>query len=285
MALTALCPVVSAIRLAHRVNPGERRPVLCCRANSHQPSSVLPQPQQTSADHNVSSYACTNGLFQRQAAMASLGPKPALILSSATSAAGMTDATYPTAFAHLVVGAALAMSTVYALVSSPAATSTGTAFLPSLPASASADVDGSASPLASSSTTVASTPSISALPILRSAEQFNSFVRASNRAGYLAIVLFHAPWCSASIRMEKELQSLHHLVANRRVVFARVDCSIKQEQPLLSGESLGLNQCQILKLERCDLAQFHRIHKTPTIRMYYHNSCVDEVRSAPCHCL
>ncbi|EFJ41766.1 hypothetical protein VOLCADRAFT_98180 [Volvox carteri f. nagariensis] len=105
--------------------------------------------------------------------------------------------------------------------------------------------------------------------------QFDAFVLASNRAGYLAIVLFHAPWCSASQRMLLELQRLSHLFVGRRVVFARVDCSIKQG--VRPGVPLGQAPSPGFKLQRCDLTQMHRIHKTPTLRMYYHNACVDEI--------
>ncbi|KAG2433590.1 hypothetical protein HYH02_012521 [Chlamydomonas schloesseri] len=238
-------------------------------------------------------------------------------LSSTTSsaAAGLgTDASLPGHFARVFVAAALALSTVYALLAAPTSNTAGSAFggIAAAPAAA--------PPLApDASPGTAAQPFVSDLAILRTPEQFDSFVVAANRAGYLAIVLFHAPWCNASSRMESELQRLSHMFSGRRVVFARVNCSVAIKQggvgrlgqlpnpaaaASTNATAAGINSAHALQqaqhaqhaqlaaaaggspqpvqrlrlgLQRCDLTQMHRIHKTPTVRMYFNNACVDEV--------
>ncbi|KAG2427132.1 hypothetical protein HXX76_012642 [Chlamydomonas incerta] len=236
--------------------------------------------------------------------LASSGP---VALSSTTSsaAAGLhSDASLPGHFARVFVAAALALSTVYALLAAPTSNTAGAAFGAIAAPAAAPPLAPDASPPGT-----ATQPFVSDLAVLRTPDQFDSFVVAANRAGYLAIVLFHAPWCNASSRMESELQRLSHMFSGRRVVFARVNCSVAIKQGgvgrlgqlptnagINSAHSLQQQQHQHhqqlaeaaggspqpvqrlrLGLQRCDLTQMHRIHKTPTVRMYFNNACVDEV--------
>ncbi|GIL65304.1 hypothetical protein Vafri_19104 [Volvox africanus] len=268
----------------------------------HQQSSFsqLSQPLVTS-DHRQQTISTS------QISSTSSGFRPTMLVlgstTTAATAAMAAEASIPTTFARLVVGAALALSTAYALLSSPASTLTGAAFsLPSTsttststsPASSESDsrttTESASISTTSTSTTSTSTTNapfatimptssaaitINSLPVLKTQIEFDEFIRTTNRAGYLAIVLFHAPWCPASQRMQNELQRLSHLFIGRRVVFARVDCSIKQG--VRPGAPMGQVPGPGFKLQRCDLTQLHRIHKTPTMRMYYHNACVDEI--------
>ncbi|KAG2491544.1 hypothetical protein HYH03_010115 [Edaphochlamys debaryana] len=234
-----------------------------------------------------------------------------LALSSTTSTQlADVPTSEPTILARTLVGAAVAFSAIYALLS-PATSAPATVSFPPpslaggpappplpspLPATASAAA-APASPLAPAAF-VAPTrahPSYPSLRLLRTPDQFDAFVLAANRAGYLAVVLFHAPWCEASGRMEAELNRLSRLFTSRRIVFARVDCAMKarrsgssspgvsptasvDDQGNLGAAAGGFGGGALsLGLQRCDLTQLHRIHKTPTVRMYYSNNCVDEV--------
>ncbi|PNH02852.1 hypothetical protein TSOC_011135 [Tetrabaena socialis] len=188
------------------------------------------------------------------------GAHSLLLLSTTSQTANMLPVpNSPGGFARLIIGAALAFGAMYALLSS-SATAAPSDLLPAPPALP-------PSPTSSSGRTISrSTPAVSEhMAVLRTPEQFDSFVLASNRAGYLCIVLWcAAPSCAGGKQTEAELHRLSSLFAGRRIVFARVDCSIQSD---------GARQ------QRCDLTQLHRVHKTPTVRMYYSNSCVDEPMS------
>ncbi len=213
-------------------------------------SSPPGQPHSPPATHIVAERQGANN------ASAAAGARPLLVLSSTTAANSATDA--PTIFARFVVTCAVALSTVWAILGS--SSTAATALAPrTAPASQAASDDGPSAFLESPTPAIAPPPTQYAIPTLRSPEQFDAFVVAANAAGYLVVVLFHAPWCSASRRMEAELGRLSQLFLGRRMVFARVDCSLTR-----SGQ-------------RCNLTQLHRVTKTPTLRMYWQNACVDEV--------
>ncbi|GLC37602.1 hypothetical protein PLESTB_001669000 [Pleodorina starrii] len=274
-----------------RSSAAGRRALVVASSSSPQLAHALAQQSAATQQHLPSAQPRVIEITPEQRSQAlhasSPPPRPAPVLSSITSAsaasaaaaAAAADSSLPTAFARALVGAALALSTVYALLSSPAS-NLASSFSPTSPSKpASADADPSSTTSATTTTTTASaataSPSTSALPILRTPEQFDAFILAANRAGYLAIVLFHTPWCAASQRMERETQNLSHMFVGRRVVFARVDCSI--QQGVRPGQPLGQAPGRGFSLRRCDLTQLHRIHKTPTMRMYYNNTCVDEI--------
>ncbi|GLI66762.1 hypothetical protein VaNZ11_010729 [Volvox africanus] len=263
----------------------------------HQQSSFyqLSHPLETS-DHRQPT------ILTSQFSSTSSGFRPTMLVLGSTSTAATAvltaEASLPTTFARLVVGAALALSTVYALLSSPASTLTGAAFslqsttttstsTSTSPASSDTEIRTTTSTTSTDSTSTANPPfttvmptssaaiTINSFPLLRNQVEFDDFVRTTNRAGYLAIVLFHAPWCAASQRMRNELQKLSHLFIGRRVVFARVDCSV--QHGVSPGAPMGQVPGPGFKLQRCNMTQLHRIHKTPTMRMYYHNACMDEI--------
>lgn len=210
-------------------------------------SSPPGQPHSIAATHIVAERQGANN------ASVAAGARPLLVLSSTTAANSASDA--PTIFARFVVTCAVALSTVWAILGS-----SSTVLAPrTAPASQAASDEGPSAFLESPTPAIAPPPTQYAIPTLRSPEQFDAFVVAANAAGYLVVVLFHAPWCSASRRMEAELGRLSQLFLGRRIVFARVDCSLTR-----SGQ-------------RCSLSQLHRVTKTPTLRMYWQNACVDEV--------
>lgn len=145
------------------------------------PGRLAPQRPRmaTVLSANVVSPASTSQPASPAVYLAASGP---VALSSTTSsaAAGLhTDSSLPGHFARVFVAAALALSTVYALLAAPSASNDGSAF------AAIATAPAAVPPLSPDASLpgFAAQPFVSDLAVLRTPDQFDSFVVAANRAG------------------------------------------------------------------------------------------------------